>query len=124
MRADRGRRAPTRTCRAGRRAFARSDYDRYAAGEMLLVRLHGITAPPVRIQRSALLVPDGGRVATVTVEEVGAPPAHGCIVADGATRFLVKGMPPTSCGRIVFTTCEPRAERTPDRIETNPASLR
>jgi uncharacterized protein YcbK (DUF882 family) len=106
------------------RAFARTDYDRYAAGEMLLVRLHGITAPPVRLQRAALLVPDAGRSGTLAVEEVGAPPGDGCITADGATRLLVKGAPPTSRGRIVFTTCEPRAERTPDRIESNPVSLR
>ena len=42
------------------RVFARTDFDRYTAGEMMLVRLHGITAPPVRIERTARLVPDGG----------------------------------------------------------------
>lgn len=107
------------------RAFARTDFDRYAAGEMLMVRLHGITTPPVRLQRAARLVSDAGAAdATVTLEEVGAPPGDGCIVADGATRLLVKGAPRTSRGRIVFTTCEPRVERTPERIESNPVTLR
>jgi uncharacterized protein YcbK (DUF882 family) len=107
------------------RAFARTDFDRYTAGELVLVRLHGITAPPVRLQRAARLEPDGGSTsAAVTVEEVGAPAAAGCIVADGTTRLLVKGAPRTSRGRVVFTTCEPRVERTPGRIETNPVTLR
>ena len=107
------------------RAFARTDFDRYTAGEMLLVRLHGITTPPVRLQRFARLVPDGaGERATVTVEEVGASAGAGCIVADGTTRLLVKGAPRTSRGRVVFTTCEPRVERTPEQIETNPVTLR
>ncbi len=106
------------------RAFARTDFDRYTAGELLLVRLHGITSPPVRLERTAHLVPDAGSpVAPVTVEEVGTSPGDGCIVADGTTRLLVKGAPRTSRGRVVFTTCAPRAERTPERIETNPVAL-
>ena len=107
------------------RAFARTDFDRYTAGEMLLVRLHRVTAPPVRLQRTAHLVPDGGAAgAAVVVEELGQPARDGCIVADATTRLLVRGAPATHRGRVVFTTCEPRVERTPERIESNPVTLR
>jgi uncharacterized protein YcbK (DUF882 family) len=110
------------------RAFARTDFDRYTAGEMMLVRLYGVTSPPIRLQRAARLVPDGGGAgAPVTVDEVGAPTtqaAAGCIAADHTTRLLVKGAPATPRGHLVFTTCEPRAERTPERIEANPVTFR
>ncbi len=107
------------------RVFARTDYDRYVPGEMMLVRLHAVTLPPLRLERTARLVADGdGKGATVTVAEVGAPAGSGCIPADRATRLLVKGAPAVARGRIVFTTCEPRAERTPAIVETNPVSLR
>jgi uncharacterized protein YcbK (DUF882 family) len=107
------------------RAFARTDFDRYTAGEMMLVRLHAVTTPPVRLARTAHLVPDGGGAAVpLTVEEVGAAGGGGCLVADGTTRLLVKGAPAMHRGRVVFTTCEPRVERTPPRIESNPVTLR
>jgi len=92
------------------------------------VRLYGITSPPVRIQRAARLVPDGGGAgAPLTVEEVGATPGQagsGCIVADHSTRLLVKGAPATPRGHLVFATCEPRVERTPTEIEANPVTFR
>jgi uncharacterized protein YcbK (DUF882 family) len=107
------------------RLFARTDYDRYVAGEMILARLHGVTAPPVQVLRAARFVPESGRAATsVTVEEVGRPDGGGCIVADGATRLLVKGVPKADRGHVVFTTCDPRVERTPAEIETNTVALR
>jgi len=66
------------------------------------------------------LGPDGdGKGATVTVAEVGAPEGSGCIATDLSTRLLVKGAKAVGRGRIVFTTCEPRAERTPAIVETN-----
>jgi uncharacterized protein YcbK (DUF882 family) len=107
------------------RVFARTDFDRYVRGEMMLVRLHAVTAPPLRLERTARLVADGdGKGTTVTVEEVGAPAGGGCIQADRTTRLLVKGAPAVTRGRLVFTTCEPRVERTPALVETNPVSLR
>jgi hypothetical protein len=110
------------------RAFARTDFDRYTAGEMMLVRLYGVTSPPIRIQRGARLVPDaGGAGAPVTVEEVSATPGQpgtGCIVADRSTRLLVKGAKATPRGHLVLATCEPRAERTPAEIEANPVTFR
>jgi uncharacterized protein YcbK (DUF882 family) len=106
------------------RIFARTDFDRYVPGEMMLVRFHAVTLPPVRIERTARLVADGdGKGATVTVAEVGAPEGSGCIATDRTTRLLVKGAKAVGRGRIVFTACEPRAERTPAIVETNPVSV-
>ena len=107
------------------RVFARTDYDRYVRGEMMLVRLHAVTVPPLRLERMARLVPDGdGKGTAVAVEEVGAPAGGGCILADRTTRLLVKGAPAVARGRLVLTTCEPRVERTPTTVETNSVSLR
>jgi uncharacterized protein YcbK (DUF882 family) len=108
------------------RALARTDFDRYTAGEMMLVRLYGVTSPPIRLQRAARLVSDGGGAgADVTVEEVGGTHGEtGCIVADRTTRLLVKGAPATPRGHLVLATCEPRVERTPVQIEANPVTFR
>ena len=109
------------------RLFAQTDYDRYTGGEMIMVRLHGVTAPPVQLQRAARFVRDGGAGAgaALTLTEVGRPDARdGCIVADAATRLLVQGAPRSDRGHIVLATCEPRVERTPAQIETNPVLLR
>jgi uncharacterized protein YcbK (DUF882 family) len=107
------------------RVFARTDYDRYVRGEMMLVRLYAVTLPPIGLERTARLVAEGdGRGSTVKVEQVGAPGGSGCIQADRTTRLLVKDAPAVARGRIVFTTCAPRAERTPATVETNPVSLR
>jgi len=110
------------------RVFARADFDRYKEGETMLVRLHGVTAPPLRIARTAHLLPDGGgKPATVTVEDMDAPgngKGDDCLTADAASRLLVKDAPATARGRIVFATCAPRIERTPERIESNPLSIR
>jgi uncharacterized protein YcbK (DUF882 family) len=107
------------------RAFARTDFDRYTAGEMMLVRLYAVTSPPVRLERAARLVPEaGGSAAPVTVEEVGGTSGEGCIVADRTTRLLVKGAPATPRGHVVLRTCEPRSERTPAEIATNPVTVR
>jgi uncharacterized protein YcbK (DUF882 family) len=107
------------------RVFARTDFDRYRAGEMMLVRLHAVTAPPIRVERTARLVPDGGGAPTaLTVDDVDGAPGDGCLVADAATRLLVKGAPKTARGRVVFATCAPRAERAPETIESNAVSVR
>jgi uncharacterized protein YcbK (DUF882 family) len=107
------------------RVFARTDFDRYTAGEMMLVRLHAVTSPPIRLARTAHLVPEGGGAAApVTVEQVGVAAGSGCLAADGTTRLLVKGAPAMARGRVVLTTCDPRVERTPARIESNPVTLR
>lgn len=108
------------------RAFARTDYDRYAAGETIAVGFHGVTLPPIRIKRSGWLVPAGdatGAILTV-LDAAESVPGPGCIEVDAETRLHVTGAPATSRGRVVFEVCEPRVERTPVRIETNPIAVR
>lgn len=108
------------------RAFARTNWDRYEAGESIAVGLHGVTLPPIRIARTAQLIPDGATSgAAVSVLDVEAPEAvDGCIEADAQTRLLVTGAASTPRGRLVLEVCEPRVERTPARIETNPIAVR
>src|SRR5262249_52858965 len=93
-------------------------FDRYTAGEMMMVRLYGVTSPPILLQRTARLVPDGGGAgAAVTVDEVGATAPQtgaGCIVAERTTRLLGKGAPATPAappGRPAGSWCSPGASR-------------
>lgn len=107
------------------RVFARTDFDRYTAGDDLLVRLHSVTAPPIHIDRRARLVPDGGGApAPVTVEEVSAGPGASCLAADAASRLVVRGAPAMARGHIELASCAPRVERTPVYIDTNPVAIR
>src|SRR5262249_60633393 len=53
------------------RVFARTDYDRYVPGDMMLVPLSALTLPPVGPERPPRLGAEGdGTGATVTVEQV------------------------------------------------------
>jgi len=98
------------------RLFARTEYDRYRAGEPIVVRLHAVTAPPVRVERRAVL---GGAVVPLD----GGP--DGCLAIDATGAVVrVPGVGATARGPLAFTTCEPRAERTPERVETNPVEVR
>src|SRR5262249_56008492 len=110
------------------RAFARTDFDRYTAGEMMMVRLYGVTSPPILLQRTARLVPDGrgGGAAAVAGGGGAGPRRPGAERrgADRAPRRGGRGAPATPRGHLVLTTCEPRAERTPERIEANPVTFR
>lgn len=107
------------------RAFARTDFDRYVAGEMPLVRFHAVTEPPLRVERTARLVPVGGGAAVpVALEDLGGAGGAGCFEVDADTRLMVKGLPRTARGRVEFTACAPRVGRTPERVETNPIAVR
>jgi uncharacterized protein YcbK (DUF882 family) len=108
------------------RAFARTDWDRYAAGEAMELRLHAVTTPPIRVRRTARLLPDGATDGpTVTIQDVEAPDApDGCIEADARTRLRVVGAPAVERARVVLETCEPRVERTPAQVTSNPVSVR
>ena len=96
------------------RLFARTQYDRYAAGERVVVSVHSLTLPPVRIARDAKL---------------GATPVRldgdDCIELDstGKTLELPAAPKTTDRVRLTLTTCEPRLERTPETIETNPIAV-
>jgi len=97
------------------RLFARTEYDRYATGERVVVSVHSLTLPPVRIAHEAKL---------------GATPVRldgdgDCIelTRTGATLELPAAPATPERARLTLTTCEPRAERTPATIETNPITV-
>jgi uncharacterized protein YcbK (DUF882 family) len=103
--------------------FARTEFDRYLAGEPVVVTLHALTAPPVRIATEATLV-EGERTHPIRVE---APLTErgGCVeVAERTVRLRVTDVPDTTRGRIVLRTCPPRVERTPEAVETNAVEVR
>jgi len=105
------------------RIFARTEFDRYGAGESITVALHAMTLPPVLVSKDAVLS-DGGREHPVHVESTLAQQG-GCFAVDErGAHFRVTGVPATSRGTLVLKTCAPRLERTPDTIETNPIAVR
>lgn len=97
------------------RLFARTDFDVYDAADLVVVRLHALTLPPVRL-RTALEA--GGRIAEP------AAGGDGCVEADAATRLVVAGVPPIERRPLAFVPCEPRPGRTPERVPTNPVTVR
>jgi uncharacterized protein YcbK (DUF882 family) len=104
------------------RLFARTEYDRYADLAGALIRLHGVTALPIRVRRAARL----GRT-TLRLEPVGpAISAEGdCwVIAAPAERyeFRVAAAPPPPAKRapIRLRTCAPRIGSTPEEMLTNP----
>lgn len=97
------------------RLFARTDFDLYDAGDRQIVRLHALTLPPVRFHTA---IEPGGRI---TAPE---PSADGCVEADAATRLVIEGVPPGERVRLALVPCEPRPGRTPERIRTNPVTVR
>lgn len=105
------------------RLFARTEYDRYAAGEPVVVTLHALTLPPVRIATDAKLV-DGARDRPVHVEAP-TPARDGCVdVDERGVRLRVSGVAPAERARIVLATCPPRVEKTPETVETNAIEVR
>jgi uncharacterized protein YcbK (DUF882 family) len=103
--------------------FARTEFDRYAAGESAVVTLHALTAPPVLIAKEATLV-DGGSERPLRVQGPAAE-REGCLdVTERGVRLLVTGLAPTARGRVVLKTCAPRVEKTPDAVETNAIEVR
>lgn len=105
------------------RLFARTDFDRYAAGEVVVVTLHALTMPPVQVARDAMLV-EGKHERPVRVE-AGATEGAGCIdVAGRGVRLRVTGAAPAERGHLVLKTCAPRVEKTPETVETNAIEVR
>jgi uncharacterized protein YcbK (DUF882 family) len=101
------------------RLFASTDFDRYAAGERMAVTLHAVTAPPVWIAPEARLVPEAGEPVTVRLD------GDACVDVEGSARELhltVPGRPGRA--RLQLRTCEPRLERTPPTVDTNPIEVR
>ncbi|HLK10833.1 MAG TPA: DUF882 domain-containing protein [Candidatus Binatia bacterium] len=106
------------------RLFARTEFDRYAAGEPIAVALHALTVPPVRLARTATLIPERGAPAAVPLA-AGGEPGEGCLAAEATgAEFRVPAAPARGRARLVLRTCEPRVERTPETVETNPIEVR
>jgi len=111
------------------RVFLRTDYDRYPSLNGAVLSLHSITAFPMRIAPEARVATVGGS-ATVRLEPLsGAVDRDGCISIDApadAYALRVTGGPsavPTGRGDVVLSSCEPRIERTPAEIVSNPIEL-
>jgi uncharacterized protein YcbK (DUF882 family) len=106
------------------RLFARTDFDRYGAGETIAIALHALTVPPVLVSRAARLVSDDGSAAALDLE--GVPAARdGCLdVAVSGAEVRAKAAASPARGRIVLETCTPRSERTPATFETNLVEIR
>jgi uncharacterized protein YcbK (DUF882 family) len=104
------------------RIFARTDFDRYADLQGAVVRLHDVTALPLRIRRVAHIGDD-----PLTLE----PIAHAiakdgdCYVIVGAAeayafRIATSLTPPARRAPLRLQTCAPRIGATPREIVTNP----
>ncbi len=124
------------------RVIARTDYDRYGDLVGLQTTLHSITLHPLRVSpRAQLVAVEGGAVlADLQLVAPGQPVGEDCIAVEGdhagARQVLrVDAVEPHGPGtpdapverkedvalaaRVVLTTCEPRLEATPERIESN-----
>lgn len=126
------------------RVIARTDYDRYGDLVGAEATLHAITVHPLKVSRRAKLVAgdDGRELAALDLAATRGGASDGdCIVVDGNSagareHLRVVSVEPLGAGtadaaprpgedvairaRIALTTCEPRLEATPERIETNP----
>jgi uncharacterized protein YcbK (DUF882 family) len=98
------------------RLFARTDFDRYRAGDPIAVRLHALTLPPVRIARTAHWAASGAALEILAP----APDARGCIEADALTVLTMRASIPGGRDTLVFAVCEPRREATPATVHSNP----
>lgn len=113
------------------RAFVRTDFDRYASVSGALLTLHSVTVFPLRIAPQARLVADGSSAplqsAPLKLEPMSGPvDRDGCLSIDApdAQALRVVGAGTIAArGHIVLTTCEPRIERTPAEIESNPIEI-
>jgi len=102
------------------RLFARTEFDRYAVGEEIVVALHAMTVPPVRVKRVGRLVAEWGEAAAVTLEDVSE-----CVeVAASGLAVRVHGVAQAFKGPLELATCEPRGERTPGVVTTNAVEIR
>ena len=107
------------------RLFARTEWDVYRPGEVMEVRLHSLTVPPVRIAKTARLVGTGGETVAELRVDAELPEREGCLeVAEPGTRLRVSGARNGNAGRVALRTCEPRGEKTPDGVEGNRVAVR
>ncbi len=105
------------------RVFARTELDRYATLQGATIKLHSVTAFPLRIAAQARVVGEQGSFDATLSPGPGTEADGECISVRryesayevrAATSFRGKLR-----GRLVLTTCEPRLEKTPSEIESN-----
>jgi hypothetical protein len=102
------------------RLFARTDFDRYAVGDTIRVRLHSLTIPPVRVAYEARFEKAG---VPVEISEP-TPDATGCIEADARTVLVLPARQAIARDVLTLALCEPRPERTPVTVSTNAIDIR
>jgi uncharacterized protein YcbK (DUF882 family) len=103
------------------RLFARTEFDRYARGEEIVVALHAMTVPPVRVARKGRWVGEEGEAVAVAVTGDG----EGCLeVPASGAGVRLGAVSKAGRGKVELTTCEPRPERTPAAVETNVVEFR
>jgi len=105
--------------------FARTEYDRYASLAGATIRLHSVTALPIRIQRTAHL---GGAALEVAPRDASVRADGDCWLFDTPAPTyeltIATPLPPTAARQpIRLATCAPRLGATPDEVLTNPISL-
>lgn len=106
------------------RVFARSNFDRYRLGEVAEITLHAVTAPPLRIAPDAWLeAPSGERFGPMRLAGADGPGDTPCLEADARSRLRFTASQPLRRGTLVLEVCEPRLERTPSVIRTNPIAI-
>src|SRR5215470_17854534 len=91
------------------RIFARTEFDRYATGEPIVLTLYAITEPPVRIARAARLVGATGGAVPATIEGDHPAGADGCVDVESSgtsVRATLDDKPPA--GHLELMTCAPR----------------
>jgi uncharacterized protein YcbK (DUF882 family) len=104
------------------RLFARTDFDRYTDLAGAVVRLHAVTALPIRVQRTARI---GDAVVDIAPAGAGIAADGDCYVIDQpAERYTFTVAtplrPPAQRAPIRLQTCAPRLGATPLEILTNP----
>jgi uncharacterized protein YcbK (DUF882 family) len=107
------------------RLFARTDFDRYATLDGAVIRLHSVTALPIRIARVARL---GETSVTLAAHDDAVKADGDCWVFDQPAdhyelRVTTPTAPPGRRTPIRLSTCAPRIGATPAEVLTNPVEL-
>lgn len=104
------------------RLFARTDFDRYADLKGAVIRLHAVTALPIRVRRTARIANQ-----SMTIAPLGSGIAldGDCYVINQraelyAFTVTTASAPPAQRSPIRLSTCAPRVGATPKEIVTNP----
>jgi uncharacterized protein YcbK (DUF882 family) len=111
------------------RVFARTDFDRYPRLVGALVRVHSVTAFPLRVAAAAQAVAAETQHIVRLVPEGDVRLDGDCLRIDGAGRHLLRvaaaeALPTSRRLRLRLAACPPRVERTPPSFESNEFELR